>query len=134
MTNPVQILAEAPCPDKDCGCHHYPELNAKHMVKTTCHGTGALVPGLRRGVLGSTLRMPVSTSEVSDTAGPVWDVALIPEAEVMGVLVRRFPGLTIDWEFQTKQWQVEYQGDMAFDDTPEETAAHIICVAQGVRS
>lgn len=51
MTSPIQKLVKAPCHECQGGGQH--QSMGPHDVKTEecvrCHGTGALVPGLRRG-------------------------------------------------------------------------------------
>lgn len=138
MTDHIQKLAEAECPI------HYVAACATDgqvpMCKDTCdcHGSGALVPDLRRecselrlqiqrGWLGKTMAHgPMRNHDCTECQGRGW--ALIPEVEIMGVLVRFDKNITVWW---WKDHWAAISGDRRFNqgigETPEAALAHAIC-------
>jgi len=149
----IEKLAAAPCPGlQDCTPERswhvgYSEtLHPEGIVKDcpTCHGTGALIPGLRRGCPSfcackfkghdALIYHPKLYCQ-----GKGW--IRLPAAEQMGVLVRAAKGEILMWHNGSKGWSVEYSCDVLInpdtgevplfdEETPEEALAHAICQAQ----
>ena len=125
----VQKLAEAPCP-----CSSVPSVRYVGIDCPTCKGTGALVPGLRRECTREKLCLYArGVGHCGACLSRGW--MLIPEAEVMGVLVRAAPAQIIIGEGNHQPWQAKVQfawsdkSEWRFEaegDTPEEALAHAI--------
>jgi len=142
-TEVVQTLAEQPCPSTTCEDGHW--FDVPNQPCELCHGTGALVAGLRRECDHSW--MPTCTCGYRDDEGCEtcddlmvtccrrrgW--TLIPAAEQMGVLVRAWKDISLEqgegsW---TAFIEVNTGGtEIAKGDTPEEALAHAILQALGV--
>lgn len=165
MTSHVQRLAEAKCPCPSHGleppyiegvyqpdhpsaeawgrrCNHCQAASTWFARVCQCHGTGALVPGLRRECKW-TFKSNWSHFKIESTGrcGTCDDVGwtLIPEAEQMGVLVKF--AAVLRWTVTIRHLQVDIpepwrawlhdderanQGILKYASTPEEALGHAI--------
>lgn len=129
----VQKLAEAACPD----CSGQGNSIARPCDCPTCHGTEHVVE-LWRECPNKTVtpgRIRISHFERCEACqGCGW--VLIPEREVMGVLMRVDIGLCETGRRGDGRWYLSRNKDGRrvdiLADTPEEARAHAICQAQGI--
>ena len=131
----VETLAALPCPT----CDTWSKGRDGYQSCATCHGTGALVPGLRQFCEHCT-GTGFNCQKLEDKLGPGSSVCggsgwfLIPQAEQMGVLVQQLEVgqfITImRGPYAGKmmwRWRVELAGPKGctagHGDTPEEALA-----------
>ncbi len=130
--NPVMTLAERVCPDCSAGFHSNPFGGVGGGPCPTCNGTGALVPGLRKGCSGKWFADHLKNKYPPCCQGRGW--VLIPQAEQMGVLLALIKVNTVyrvnhhNWGFRITP-DITYQAVM--DDRPNEALAEVILVALG---
>lgn len=146
MTSHVQKLAEAPCPECKGMC---PNCTPELIVNPdgdclTCHGTGALVPGLRRECWNHFVGQVCPRDTCSVCQGRGW--TLIPETEQVSIL--NIALLEIVGEYTIGKTGVGpkfEQGHRGFyvysedfnavieGDTPEEILAYAVGQVHGVQ-
>ncbi len=129
VTSYVQLLAEAKCPKCRCDCTNLSdqaECQATYCTEQcpTCHGTGALVPGLRTRCAHPSTKFGMEYCIFCQGRGWV----LLEVEKQIGVLVRVAKVFEISED--NGHWYID-NGWHSDADTPEEALAYAICQAMG---